>query len=83
MQENARTLPINKLHCVSIIMRSPRGSGILCVKMSADDRGIHNASSENRTPCVFPSQVWHQLIFPEAVSTGHSIYNAYVIGDHV
>jgi len=32
--------------------------------MSVDDRGIHNASSENRTPCVFPSQVWHQLIFP-------------------
>jgi len=25
--------------------------------MSADDRGIHNASCENRTPCVFPSQV--------------------------
>jgi len=25
------------------------------------------------TPCVFPS---HQLISPEAVSTGHSIYNA-------
>ena len=22
-------------------------------KMSADDRGIHNASYENRTPCVF------------------------------
>ena len=38
---------------------------------------------KNRTPCVFPSQVWHQLIFPEAVSTGHSIYNAYVIGNHV
>ena len=48
--------------------------------MSADDRGIHNASCENRTPYVFPS---HQLISPEAVSTGHSIYNAYVIGDHV
>ena len=32
---------------------------------------------------VFRSQVWHQLIFPEAVSTGHSIYNAYIIGDHV
>ena len=73
----------------SIIMRSPRGSQIfvqytlLCVKMSADDRGIHNASCENRTPWVFPSQVWYQLIFPEAVSTGHSIYNAYVMGDHV
>jgi len=25
--------------------------------MSADDRGIHKASCENRTPCVFPSQV--------------------------
>jgi len=25
--------------------------------MSADDRGIHNASCENHTPCVFPSQV--------------------------
>ena len=32
-------------------------SSIMCVKMSADDRGIHNASCENRTPCVFPSQV--------------------------
>ena len=53
---------------------------ILCVKMSADDRGIHNASCENRTPYVFPS---HQLISPEAVSTGHSLYNAYVIGDYV
>ena len=30
-------------------------SSILCVKISADDRGIHNASCENRTPCVFPS----------------------------
>jgi len=25
--------------------------------MSADDRGIHNASCEIRTTCVFPSQV--------------------------
>jgi len=25
--------------------------------MLADDRGIHNASCENRTPCVFPSEV--------------------------
>ena len=30
---------------------------IMCVKMSADDRGIHNASCENPTPFVFPSQV--------------------------
>ena len=44
--------------------------------MSADDCGIHNASCENRTPWVIPNQVWHQLIFSEAVSTGHSIYNA-------
>jgi len=42
---------------------------VYCVKMSADDRGIHNTSCENRTPCVFPNQVWHQLIFTEAVST--------------
>ena len=45
----------------SIITWSPRGSkyfsSILCVKMSANDRGIHNSSCENRTPCVFPSQV--------------------------
>ena len=27
-----------------------------------------NASCENRTPCVFPSLVWPQLIFPEVVS---------------
>ena len=58
-------------------------SSKLFVKMSADDRGIHNASCENHTPCVFPSQVCHQLIFPESVSKGHSMYNAYVIGDHV
>ena len=58
-------------------------SSILCVKMSADDHSIHNASCEIRTSCVFPSQVWHQLISPEAVSTGHSIYYAYVLGDHV
>jgi len=51
--------------------------------MLADNCGIHNASWENHTPCVFPSQVWHQLIFPKAVSMGHSIYNAYIIGDHV
>ena len=38
----------------SIITPSPRGFyGTICVKMSADDCGIHNASCENRTPCVF------------------------------
>jgi len=37
----------------------------------------------NSYSCVFSSQVWHQFIFPGAVSTGHSIYNAYVIGNHV
>jgi len=47
--------------------------------MSADDRGIHNASYENRTPCVFPSQVWHQLISSRGDVNSHSIYNAYVI----
>jgi len=36
--------------------------------MSADNRGIHNASCDICTPCVFPGQVWHQLIFPGAVS---------------
>jgi len=44
---------------------------------------IHNASYENRTHGVFLSQVWHKLIFPGAVSLGHSIHNAYVIVDHV
>jgi len=52
---------IFQLHCDSIITRSQHGSQIFfqykCVKMSADDRGIHNASCETRTPCVFPSQV--------------------------
>jgi len=38
--------------------------------MSADDRSIHNASCENRTPCVFPNQVWHQLIFPRGGVNG-------------
>jgi len=44
--------------------------------MSANVHGIHNSGCEIRTPCVFPSQVWHQLIFPGAVSTRHSIYKA-------
>jgi len=25
---------------------------------------IHNASCENRDPCIFPGQIWHQLTFP-------------------
>ena len=62
------------LHCNSIITGSPRGSQIFfqckCVKISADDRGIYNASCENRTPCVFPSQVWHQLISPRGGVNG-------------
>ena len=58
-------------------------SSIMCVKITAEDGDLHNASCDKFTPCVFPSQVWHQLIFPEAVSTGHSIYNANVIGVHV
>ena len=62
-----------------IKIRSPRGSQIFFQYTVC---GIHNASCENRTPCEFPSQVWHQLIFPKAVLTGHSIYNAYVNGDH-
>ena len=47
------------IHCIKHGHRvAPKYfSTILCVKMSADDRGIHNASCENRTPCVFPSQV--------------------------
>ena len=41
---------------------------------------IYNyASCENRNPCVFPGQIWHQLFFPGAVSIGHSICKAYVI----
>ena len=72
----------------SNITRSPSGpplkkSSTICVKMSADNRGIYNADCEMCTTSVFPSQVSHQLIFPVAVSTGHSIYKAYEIGDHV
>ena len=33
-----------------------------------------------QAPYVFPS---HQLISPRGDVNGHSIYNAYVIGDHV
>jgi len=51
--------------------------------LSADDRDIHNASFEIHNPCVFPGQVWHQLIFPAALTTGHSICNALVIGVYV
>jgi len=32
---------------------------------------------------VLPVYFLAKLIFIEVVSTGHSIYNAYVIGDHV
>ena len=49
------------LHCDSIITRlhvAPKYfSSIMCVKMSGENRGIHNASCETRTPCVFASQV--------------------------
>ena len=49
----------------SIITRSPRGSQIFFqYKCQQTIAVLHNASCENRTPCVFPSQVWHQLIFP-------------------
>ena len=50
---------------------------IVCI----DNHCIPNASCESRDPCVFPGQIWHQLIFPE-VSIGHSICTAYVIGEH-
>ena len=75
-----------RIYCDSIITRTLCGFQIFsqynvwnCQQMIA----VYTMQTENRTPCVFPSQVWHQLIVPEAVSTGHSIYNAYVIGDHV
>ena len=45
-------------------------SSILCVKISADDRGIHNASCENRTPCVFPSQVLTPVNLPRGDVNG-------------
>jgi len=47
-----------------------------------DNHCIHNASCENRDPCVFPGQIGHQLICP-GVSIGHLICTAYVIGEHV
>ena len=60
-KNNIQDVTLLLLHCDSIITRSscaPKySSSILCVKMSADDRSIHNASCENRTPCLFPSQV--------------------------
>ena len=57
-----------------------RLSLIVCL----DNHCIHNANCENCTPCVFPGQIRHQLIFHGAVlSMGHSIYKAYVIGEHV
>jgi len=34
-------------------------------------------------PVYFLGQIWHQLIFPGAVSIGHSICKAYIIGDHM
>ena len=48
-----------------------------------DNHCIHNASCKNRDPCVFAGQIWHQLIYPEAVSIGHSVCKAYVIGEHM
>jgi len=38
---------------------------------------IHNANCENRAPCVFASQVCHQLIIPEALSIRFSICYKY------
>ena len=34
------------------------------------------------SPCVYPGQVWHQLIFPWVVSTGLLICNGYIIGEY-
>ena len=44
---------------------------------------IHNATCENRAPCVLPGQFWHQLIFPGAVSICFSIWKAYAWGSCV
>ena len=52
-------------------------------RKQVDIQFIKNASCENRDPCVFPGHIWHQLTFRGAVSIGHSICKAYVIGEHV
>ena len=33
---------------------------------------IHNPSCENRNPCVFPGQIWHQSTFPGGRLCRHS-----------
>ena len=46
-----------RLHYNAVSLWLPNIFLVKCVKNSADDRSIHNASCENHTPCVFPSQV--------------------------
>ena len=71
------------IHCDSIIKRSQiffQNNVWKCQKTIAV---LHNAKCEISTPCVFPRLVWHQFNLPWGGALGCSIYNAYVIGDHV
>ena len=52
-------------------------SSIPCVKMSYTMQAVKNV-----LPVYFLAKLT-PVNLPEAMSTGHSIYNAYVIADHV
>jgi len=75
------------IHCIYIfaykfrlsqhVFRSQTMFSRLDLMVCLDNHCIHIASCENCGPCVFPGQIWHQLIFPGAVSIGHWICKAY------
>jgi len=70
-----------KLHCDSIITRSyitrsPRGSQIFVQYKCQQTIAVYTMQAVKiALPVYFLAKFRHQLIFPEAVSTGHSIYN--------
>ena len=76
-------LPMNSANKLRLHYNAVLYNADSIMKMSPDDHKYTQSKLWNCTLCIFPSQVWHQLIFPEAVSTGHSVYNAYVIRYHV
>ena len=66
------------VHCDSIITRSPHGSHIFLQYNMCENVSKRSRYTQYKLP-VFPSQVFHQLIFPVAVSTGHMIYTQSIL----
>ena len=55
----------NSTFCLSRhVFRSQTMFSRLNLIVCLENHWIHNASCENRNPCVFAGQNWHQLIFP-------------------